>query len=104
MTKTKWRKRRDSNPRCTPFRYASFQDWSHQPLGHSSLLEVSNTATAGAQRIHGESIVQHRELLPDDPGLSSLLGAGNLSDMSRTLCDLIKWHVREYDVLLVLLF
>jgi hypothetical protein len=33
--KTAWRKRRDSNPRY-PFRYASFQDWSHQPLGHSS--------------------------------------------------------------------
>ena len=31
----RWRKRRDSNPRY-PFRYASFQDWSHQPLGHSS--------------------------------------------------------------------
>ncbi len=32
-----WRKRRDSNPRY-PFRYASFQDWSHQPLGHSSVV------------------------------------------------------------------
>ncbi len=37
---TKWRKRRDSNPRY-PFRYASFQDWSHQPLGHSSSLKFS---------------------------------------------------------------
>ena len=37
---TKWRKRRDSNPRY-PFRYASFQDWSHQPLGHSSFLKFS---------------------------------------------------------------
>ena len=37
---TKWRKRRDSNPRY-PFRYASFQDWSHQPLGHSSYLKFS---------------------------------------------------------------
>jgi hypothetical protein len=36
IVKTKWRKRRDSNPRY-PFRYASFQDWSHQPLGHSSV-------------------------------------------------------------------
>ena len=34
-----WRKRRDSNPRYL-FRYASFQDWSHQPLGHSSLSPV----------------------------------------------------------------
>ena len=34
-----WRKRRDSNPRY-PFGYASFQDWSHQPLGHSSCLKV----------------------------------------------------------------
>ena len=34
--KTVWRKRRDSNPRY-PFGYASFQDWSHQPLGHSSV-------------------------------------------------------------------
>jgi hypothetical protein len=34
-----WRKRRDSNPRY-PFGYASFQDWSHQPLGHSSVLKV----------------------------------------------------------------
>ena len=37
---TKWRKRRDSNPRY-PFRYPSFQDWSHQPLGHSSSLKFS---------------------------------------------------------------
>ena len=35
MAQTRWRKRRDSNPRY-PFGYASFQDWSHQPLGHSS--------------------------------------------------------------------
>jgi hypothetical protein len=41
----KWRKRRDSNPRY-PFRYASFQDWSHQPLGHSSCLKFS-TGEAG---------------------------------------------------------
>src|SRR5260370_15757246 len=36
----RWRKRRDSNPRY-PFRYASFQDWSHQPLGHSSYPKFS---------------------------------------------------------------
>ena len=34
---TKWRKRRDSNPRY-PFRYVGFQDRCHQPLGHSSAL------------------------------------------------------------------
>src|SRR5216684_545483 len=30
-----WRRGRDSNPRY-PFRYAGFQDRSHQPLGHLS--------------------------------------------------------------------
>jgi hypothetical protein len=43
--KGKWRKRRDSNPRY-PFRYASFQDWSHQPLGHSSSLKFSTSTPA----------------------------------------------------------
>jgi hypothetical protein len=46
---TKWRKRRDSNPRY-PFRYASFQDWSHQPLGHSSSLKFSTRLAASAKR------------------------------------------------------
>src|SRR5580700_10196597 len=32
-----WRRGRDSNPRYG-FPYASFQDWSHQPLGHLSVL------------------------------------------------------------------
>ena len=32
-----WRRARDSNPRY-PFRYASFQDWSHQPLGQLSAI------------------------------------------------------------------
>jgi hypothetical protein len=40
-TQNRWRKRRDSNPRY-PFRYASFQDWSHQPLGHSSVITMVN--------------------------------------------------------------
>src|ERR1035438_3772270 len=34
---TKWRRARDSNPRY-PFRYAGFQDRSHQPLGQLSVL------------------------------------------------------------------
>ncbi len=46
---TKWRKRRDSNPRY-PFRYASFQDWSHQPLGHSSSLKFSMRRARNAKR------------------------------------------------------
>ncbi len=53
-----WRKRRDSNPRY-PFRYASFQDWSHQPLGHSSLPAVYRAVQRGcnvsaAIRMQGE--------------------------------------------------
>ncbi len=46
--KTKWRKRRDSNPRY-PFRYASFQDWSHQPLGHSSSWKFSMRSARSAK-------------------------------------------------------
>ena len=34
-TQGKWRRARDSNPRY-PFRYAGFQDRSHQPLGQLS--------------------------------------------------------------------
>jgi hypothetical protein len=45
-----WRKRRDSNPRY-PFRYASFQDWSHQPLGHSSCLKFSTAEGRNAKRL-----------------------------------------------------
>ena len=36
-----WRKGRDSNPRWT-CAHASFQDWSHQPLGHPSRITPSN--------------------------------------------------------------
>ena len=43
-----WRKRRDSNPRY-PFRYASFQDWSHQPLGHSSCCKFSTRPLSRAK-------------------------------------------------------
>ena len=50
MLPTKWRKRRDSNPRY-PFRYASFQDWSHQPLGHSSSLEFSMRPARSAKDV-----------------------------------------------------
>ena len=64
---TKWRKRRDSNPRY-PFGYASFQDWSHQPLGHSSCLEFSAGSTI-TQRVSftggkGRFTRHHRLLFP----------------------------------------
>ena len=36
---TGWRRARDSNPRY-PFRYAGFQDRSHQPLGQLSILLI----------------------------------------------------------------
>ncbi len=53
-----WRKRRDSNPRY-PFRYASFQDWSHQPLGHSSCSK-SSTPPDGPQRRFALQLVVRR--------------------------------------------
>src|SRR5438309_4385748 len=62
MLMTKWRKRRDSNPRY-PFRYASFQDWSHQPLGHSSFLKFSMPAATSAK----DSVTRHRSLLDFNP-------------------------------------
>ncbi len=46
IIKTPWRRGRDSNPRY-PFRYAGFQDRSHQPLGHLS-------AVRGTLRLYGE--------------------------------------------------
>jgi hypothetical protein len=49
---TRWRRGRDSNPRY-PFRYAGFQDRSHQPLGHLSAVCRSPSIVRRIRSIYG---------------------------------------------------
>jgi hypothetical protein len=79
-----WRKRRDSNPRYL-FRYASFQDWSHQPLGHSSLLEFSMRLPPCAKHCH--AMIWSQESVDYQKGRGLLYDQGYWDNcVSETTC------------------